>query len=121
LIFDFHRCKLSAAINLGARFRTERGILADLDVDHQGTAGFGITGHYLDHTLLLSLEGTAVVEFDGFDRFSFEYRGSIGYVPDKAKTLTIWLSGGSSLGTGDLLGTPLARLLLGLTYTPGSE
>ena len=120
-IFDFHRCKFSAALNIGARLRTEKARLANLTVGHQGTAGLGLTGHYLDRRLLLSAEGTTIVEFNGFDRVGFEYRGGVGYVPDEAKAVTIWLSGGSSVGTGDLLSTPRLRFLLGLTYAPGAE
>ena len=120
-IFDFHRCKFSAALNIGARLRTEKAKLANLTVGHQGTAGLGLTGHYLDRRLLLSAEGTTIVEFNGFDRVGFEYRGGVGYIPDEAKAVTIWLSGGSSVGTGDLLSTPRMRFLLGLTYAPGAE
>jgi len=120
-IVDFHRCKFSAALNAGARLRTETAKLADLEVGHQFASGLGVTGHFLDRTLLLSAEGVALVELDGFDRFGLEYRGGVGYVPDEAKAVTIWLAGGSSVGTGDLLGTPQLRILLGITYAPGSE
>ena len=120
-ILDFHRCKFSAALNVGARLRTETAQLADLEVGHQFASGLGVTGHFLDRTLLLSAEGVALVEMDGFDRFGLEYRGGIGYVPDEAKAVTIWLAGGSSVGTGDLLATPQLRILLGITYAPGGE
>jgi hypothetical protein len=121
-IVDFHRCKFSAALNLGARLRTaEAEKLADLSVGHQGTFGLGVTGHYFKRRLLLSAEGLGVIEFDGFDRVGFEYRGGIGYVPDDARAVTLWIAGGSSAGTGDLLGTPLFRVLVGLTYAPGSD
>lgn len=128
-IVDFHRCKLSAAVNIGARLRFDasddaeenKPRLADLTVGHQGTFGAGLTGHYLKRRLLLSAEGTGVVELDGFDRLGFEYRGAVGGVPDKARAITIWISGGSSVGTGDLLGTPEARVLIGLTYAPRGD
>jgi len=120
-IADYHMCKFSAALNAGARLRTETARLADLEVGHQFVSGLGVTGHFIDRTLLLSAEGTAVVEMDGFDRVGFEYRGGVGYVPDDAKAVTIWLAGGSSVGTGDLLGTPQVRILLGITYAPGAE
>ncbi|MCP4605524.1 MAG: hypothetical protein GY847_34220 [Proteobacteria bacterium] len=121
-IVDFHRCKLSAAVNIGARFRfSESENLADLDVGHQGTFGLGATGHYFDRRLLLSLEGMGLIEFDGFDRVGFEYRGGIGYIPDEARSITLWLTGGSSAGTGDLLGTPLLRMMIGVTYAPKAE
>jgi hypothetical protein len=119
-IVDFHRCKLSAAVNLGARLRTQKGRLADLEVGHQLSSGLGVTGHYLDRRLLLSLEGQMLVEMDGFDRVGFEYRGGVGYIPDEPRAVTLWLSGGSSAGTGDLLGTPQVRILLGITYAPGA-
>jgi len=119
-IVDFHRCKLSAAVNVGARLRTKKAQLADLVVGHQMTSGVGLTGHYLDRRLLLSAEGNLLVEMDGFDRVGFEYRGGVGYVPDEARAVTLWLSGGSATGTGDLLGTPQVRILLGITYAPGA-
>jgi hypothetical protein len=121
-VLDFHKCKFSAALNLGARLRfSEAERLADLDVGHQGAFGLGVTGHYLKRRLLLSAEGTGLVELDGFDRVGFEYRGGVGYVPDEARAVTLWLAGGSSAGTGDLLGTPVFRLLIGLTYAPGAN
>lgn len=119
-IIDFHRCKFSAAVNLGARLRTEKAALADLQVGHQLTSGIGVTGHYLDRRLLLSAEGTLLAEMDGFDRIGFEYRGGVGYLPDEARAVTLWLSGGSATGTGDLLGNPQLRILLGITYAPGA-
>jgi len=118
-IFDYHLCKFSIAANVGARLRTEKAQLADLVVGHQFVYGLGITGHYADRRLLLSAEGGGLVEFDGFDRVGFEYRGAIGYMPDDARAVTIWLSGGSALGTGDVLGVPQMRVLLGITYAPG--
>lgn len=121
-VVDFHKCKFSAALNLGARLRfSDAEKLANLGVGHQGTFGLGITGHYLKRRLLLSAEGTGLVELDGFDRLGFEYRGGIGYVPDEARAVTLWLAGGSSVGTGDLLGTPVFRMLIGLTYAPGAS
>ncbi len=119
-IIDFHRCKFSAALNLGARLRTKKAKLADLEVGHQFTSGLGVTGHYLDRRLLLSAEGTLLAEMNGFDRIGFEYRGAVGYVPDESRAVTLWLSGGSAAGTGDLLGTPQVRILLGITYAPGA-
>jgi hypothetical protein len=121
LIVDFHRCKFSAALNVGARLRTEKSSLADLTVGHQGTAGLGVTGHYFERRLLLSLEGTLLAEFSDIGRVGAEYRAGVGYVPDDAKAITFWLSGGSSVGSGDLLGTPQARVLLGIVYAPGAE
>jgi hypothetical protein len=118
-IFDYHLCKFSIAANVGARLRTEKAQLADLVVGHQFVYGLGVTGHYLDRRLLLSAEGAGLVELDGFDRVGFEYRGAVGYMPDDARAVTLWLSGGSSLGTGDVLGVPQMRLLLGITYAPG--
>jgi hypothetical protein len=121
LILDLHRCPISAALNLGARLRTEQSKLADLTVGHQMTGGLGITGHLLDRRMLLSAEGVLVAEMDGFDRIGFEYRGAVGYVPDQARALTLWVSGGSAAGTGDLLGTPQLRFMVGLTYAPKPE
>jgi hypothetical protein len=121
IIVDLHRCPISAALNLGARLRTEKARLADLTVGHQATAGLGVTGHLLDRRFLLSAEGALVAEMDGFDRIGFEYRAGVGYVPDDARALTLWISGGSSAGTGDLLGTPQLRFLVGLTYAPKPE
>lgn len=121
-IADFHRCMFSAAVNLGARLRfAQSEEIANLSVGHQGTFGFGVTGHLLDRRLLLSAEGMGLVEFDGFDRVALEYRGSVGYIPDDAKAVTLWLSGGSAVGTGDLLGSPQVRVLLGITYSPRDE
>jgi hypothetical protein len=121
-VVDFHKCKFSAALNLGARLRfSDAEKLANLGVGHQGTFGLGVTGHYLKRRLLLSAEGTGLVEFDGFDRLGFEYRGGVGWVPDEARAVTLWLAGGSSAGTGDLLGTPVFRMLVGITYAPGSS
>ncbi len=121
-IVDFHQCKLSAAVNIGGRFRFSEGEkLADLGVGQQGTFGLGVTGHYLKRRLLLSLEGMGIVELEGFDRFGFEYRGGAGYVPDDARAVSLWLALGSSAGTGDLLGAPLLRVLVGITYAPGAD
>lgn len=134
-IVDFHRCKFSAALNVGARLRTEEARLADLAVGHQLTSGLGVTGHYLDRRLLLSAEATLLMDFGGTwtregdewveddsggSRMGIEYRGGVGYVPDEARAVTLWLSGGSAAGTGDLLGTPQFRILLGITYAPGA-
>ncbi|MCP4673994.1 MAG: hypothetical protein GY854_00430 [Deltaproteobacteria bacterium] len=121
-VVDFHRCKFSAALNLGARIRSDKSDkLADLSVGHQGTVGLGVTGHLFQRKLLLSLEGLGLVEFDGFDRLGLEYRGGVGYIPDDARSVTLWVAGGSSTGTGDLLGTPLLRVLVGITYSPGAD
>jgi hypothetical protein len=119
-ILDFHRCMFSAALNLGARIRTEKARLADLEVGHQGLAGLGLTGHFLKRRLLLSAEGSMVAELHGFDRLGFEYRGAFGWIPDEERSVTLWFAGGSAAGTGDLLGTPQVRVLLGLTYAPGT-
>jgi len=121
IIVDLHRCPISAALNVGARLRTEQAKLADLTVGHQMTAGLGVTGHLLDRRFLLSAEGALVAEMDGFDRIGFEYRAAVGYIPDQARALTLWVSGGSAAGTGDLLGTPQLRFLVGLTYAPRPE
>jgi hypothetical protein len=121
IILDLHRCPISAALNIGTRLRTEQAKLADLTVGHQMTAGLGITGHLLDRRMMLSAEGVLVAEMDGFDRVGFEYRGAVGYAPDQARALTLWVSGGSAAGTGDLLGTPQLRFLIGLTYAPKPE
>jgi hypothetical protein len=118
IIVDVRRCPISAALNLGARLRTEQAKLADLTVGHQATAGLGVTGHLLDRRFLVSAEGALVAEMDGFDRIGFEYRAAVGYIPDQARALTLWISGGSAAGTGDLLGTPQLRFLIGLTYAP---
>lgn len=121
-VIDFHRCKLSAAVNIGARLRfDESEELANLGVGHQGILGAGITGHYLKRRLLLSAEGVTTVEFDGFDRVGFEYRGGFGYIPDDERSVTLWVAAGSAGGTGDLLGTPIFRFLIGLTYAPGTK
>jgi hypothetical protein len=121
LILDYRRTPISVALNAGARLRTEEPALADLTVGHQMTAGLGVTGHLLDRRMLLGVEGTMVAEMDGFDRLAFEYRGSVGYVPDQKRAVTLWISGGGSAGTGDLLGTPKLRFLLGITYSPQRE
>ena len=119
LVLDFHRCMFSAAVNLGGRFRFDPDIsLADVSVGQQGTFGVGATGHFLKRRLLASGEMTGVVEFDGFDRVGVEYRGSLGYIPDEARSITVWAGAGSAFGTGDLLGTPQVRVLVGLTYAP---
>jgi hypothetical protein len=120
-VLDYHLCKFSAALNVGARLRTETAGLADLTVGHQLAYGLGVTGHFLDRTLLLSAEAVALNELADFGRMGMEYRGGVGYVPDDKKAVTIWLAGGSSAGTGDLLGTPQMRILLGITYAPGAE
>ena len=121
-VFDFHRCMVSAALNLGARLRfDDDNSLADLTVGHQGTFGLGVTGHFLKRRLLLSAEGIGVVEFDGFDRIGVEYRGGVGYIPDKERSVSLWLAGGSSFGTGDVLGTAQFRALIGLTYAPSED
>ena len=118
-VVDFHRCMFSAAVNLGARLRFDQDIsLFDKKVGHQGTFGVGVTGHFLKRRLLASGEMTGVVAFDGFDRVGVEYRGTVGYIPDKNRVITLWTGVGSSFGTGDLLGTPAVRALLGLTYSP---
>ena len=120
-VVDYHQCCISAALNVGARLRTEEARLHRTSVGHQGVAGLGVTGHLVDRRLLLSAEGVAVVELDGFDRAGIEYRAAVGYVPDEARAVTLWVSGGSAAGTGDLLGTPQLRVLVGLTYAPGEE
>jgi hypothetical protein len=119
-VLDFHRCMFSAAVNLGARLRADQARLADLSVGHQGLAGLGVTGHFLKRRLLLSAEGVMLAELDGFDRLGLEYRGALGWIPDEERAVTIWFAGGSAVGTGDLLGTPQLRVLLGLTYSPGA-
>jgi OmpA-OmpF porin, OOP family len=121
LVLDYRKTPISVGLNAGARLRTEEAALADLTVGHQMTAGIGVTGHLLDRRFLLGAEATLVAEMDGFDRLGFEYRGSVGYVPDQARAVTLWLSGGASAGTGDLLGTPKLRFLLGITYAPQRE
>ncbi|HUT78373.1 MAG TPA: hypothetical protein VM285_11835, partial [Polyangia bacterium] len=103
-----------------ARLRADQSRLADLPVGHQGLAGLGVTGHFLKRRLLLSAEGVMLAELDGFDRLGLEYRGALGWVPDEERAVTIWFAGGSAAGTGDLLGTPQVRILLGLTYSPGA-
>ncbi len=118
-VVDFHRCMFSATINLGAWLRFDRDIsLLDLEVGHQGTFGVGVTGHFLQRRLLASAEMTGLVELSGFDRVGVEYRGTVGYLPDKNRSITLWTGVGSAFGTGDLLGTPAVRALLGLTYSP---
>ena len=119
IVLDFHRCMFSATVNLGARFRFDQDIsLADLDVGHQGVFGVGVTGHFLKRRLLASGELSGVVEFNGFDRVGVEYRATVGYIPDEHRNITIWLGAGTASGTGDLLGTPTVRALVGLTYAP---
>jgi len=118
LILDYRKTPISVGLNVGVRLRTEKAELVDLEVGHQMTAGLGVTGHLFDRRFLVGAEGTLVAEMDGFDRLAFEYRGSVGYVPDKARSVTLWFSGGASAGTGDLLGTPKLRFLLGITYAP---
>ncbi len=119
LVVDFHRCMFSATVNLGGRFRFDQDIsMANVSVGQQGTFGVAATGHFLKRRLLASGELTGVVEFDGFDRVGVEYRGSLGYVLDKARSMTLWLGAGSAFGTGDLLGTPQVRVLAGISYAP---
>lgn len=119
LIADFHRCMFSAAVNIGGRFRFDQDIsMLNASVGQQGTFGVAATGHFLKRRLLVSGELTGVVEFDGFDRVGMEYRGSLGYVPDTNRSITIWAGAGSAFGTGDLLGTPQVRALVGLSYAP---
>lgn len=119
LVADFHRCMFSAAVNIGGRFRFDQDIsMVDTSVGQQGTFGIAATGHFLKRRLLASGELTGVVEFDGFDRVGVEYRGSLGYVPDQNRSITIWAGAGSAFGTGDLLGTPQVRALVGLSYAP---
>jgi hypothetical protein len=118
-IVDFHRCMFSAANNLGARLRFDQdNTLFNLNVGHQGAFGLGVTGHFLKRRLLASAEMTGLVELDGFDRVGVEYRGTVGYIPDENRAITLWTGAGSSFGTGDLLGTPAVRALLGLTFSP---
>ena len=119
LVLDFHRCMFSATANLGARFRFDQDIsLANEKVGQQGVFALGATGHFLKRRLLVSGELAGVVEFDGFDRVGVEYRANIGYVADENRNITIWLGAGTASGTGDLLGTPKVRALIGLTYAP---
>ncbi|MCU0661848.1 MAG: hypothetical protein MUC50_05925 [Myxococcota bacterium] len=119
LIVDYHLCKFSAAINVGGRLRfSHSDPLADTSVGHQGTAGIAVTGHYLDRRFLITGEAIALAELDGFERLGVELRGGLGYVPDGPKAVTIWLTGGTSVGTGDVLGMPAIRALLSLSYSP---
>jgi len=119
LVFDFHRCMFSAGLNVGARLRfVQSEKLYDLRAGYQGTLGLGVTGHLLDRRLLLSAEGSAYAEFEAFDRFTVEYRGGVGYVPDEARSVSLWLSAGSSAGSEEFLGAPAVRVLIGITYAP---
>lgn len=119
-IVDYHLCMFSAALNLGARLRfADKAELADLDVGHQGVASLAVTGHFLDRRLLLTAEGMAFSALDDFQRFAMEYHGAVGYIPDSEGAVKIWVAAGSSLGTGDVLGTPAIRAFLGFTYSPG--
>lgn len=121
-VFDFHRCMFSAALNAGARLRFMKSEkLYDLEAGHQGTLGLGVTGHLLDKRLLISAEGSAFAELDAFDRFTVEYRGGIGYIPDEARSVSLWLSAGSSAGSDEFLGAPQVRVLIGITYAPKEE
>jgi hypothetical protein len=134
LIVDFHRCMVSAAINLGARLRSSDSEVynpspppagttphAIIAVGHQGTFGAGVTGHLLKQRLLLSAEGLGYFEFEDVSNIAFEYRGAIGYVPDKGKAITLWLGAGSSVGSDDFVGSPQVRVFLSLTYAPKEE
>jgi hypothetical protein len=134
LILDFHRCMVSAAINLGARLRSSESEVynpspppagttphAIIVVGHQGTFGAGVTGHLLKQRLLLSAEGLGYFEFDDVNNVAFEYRGAIGYIPDKGKAITLWLGAGSSVGADDFAGAPQVRAFLSLTYAPKEE
>lgn len=119
VVVDFHRCMFSAAVNLGARLRFDQDLsLFDLEVGHQGVFGAGVTGHFLKRRLLASAEMAGLVELSGFDRVGVEYRGSVGYIPDKNRTVTLWAGVGSAFGTGDVLGTPAVRALVGMSYSP---
>ncbi len=120
-IVDFHKCMFSAAVNLGARIRfseSEALVKEDFKIGHQGTAGLGVTGHLLDRRLLLSAEGTGLVEIDGFDRVGMEFRGGVGYIPDDARAITLWLAGGASAASETFLGAPRLRMLVSMTYAP---
>jgi hypothetical protein len=131
---DFHRCMVSAAINLGARIRSTESELYNpspppsgttpnsiIVVGNQGTFGAGVTGHLLKRRLLLSAEGLGYLEFDDFSNIAFEYRGAVGYIPDKAKAVTLWLGAGSSVGTASFVGAPQVRVFLSLVYAPKEE
>lgn len=119
VVLDFHRCMFSATANIGARFRFDQDIsILNLDVGHQGVFSAGATGHFLQRRLLLSGEIFGLVELNGFDRVGVEYRANIGYLPDENRNITIWAGAGMGAGTGDLVGTPAVRVLVGLTYAP---
>jgi hypothetical protein len=123
-ILDFHRCMLSVAVNVGARlyFSENKTRFANLDVGQQGTFGVGITGHFLKRSLLLSLEGSSFLEFEDLGTFAFEYRGGVGYIPGEEKSITLWLSAGSSASTTEyFVGAPAIRVLFGITYAPKAE
>ncbi len=119
-IVDFHRCKFSAAANLGARLRLKKSSFVYSEVGHQGVVGLGATGHLLDRRLLLSAEGQGVMELDGF-RFAMEFRGAVGFVADKSQAITVWVSAGSSAGSDDLYGAPEIRMLASVVYAPGQK
>jgi hypothetical protein len=131
---DFHRSMISAAINLGARLRFPESELYNpspppsgttpnsiIVIGHQGTFGAGVTGHLLKQRLLLSAEGLGYLELDDFNNMAFEYRGAVGYIPDKAKAVTLWLGAGSSVGTDSFVGAPQVRVFLSLIYAPKEE
>ena len=121
IVADYRSSIISTALNLGARLRTEKAALADLEVGHQALAGLGVTGHLWEGRVLLFAEATMLAEMDGFDRIGLEYRGGAGVIADDQKAVTVWIGAGSSAGTEDLLGTPIFRMLLGITYAPGDE
>lgn len=134
LIFDFHRSFISAAVNLGARIRFMDSEVYNpspptegtrpntiILVSHQGTFGAGVTGHLLDRRFLLSAEGLGYFGLDDVQSIAFEYRASVGYIPDKARSITLWLGAGSSVSSDDFVGAPRVRAFLGLTYAPREE
>ncbi len=121
-VIDYHKCMVSAAVNLGARFRFEDAtrIAPEFEVGHQATFGFGLTGHLMDRRFLISGQGTGLIEMDGFDRLGVDIIGGLGYIPDESRAITIWLSGGLGVASEEFVGAPKARALIGLTYAPGS-
>ncbi len=125
---------ISAAINLGARLRFPESELYNpspppsgttpntiITVGHQGTFEAGVTGHLLQQRLLVSAEGLGYIELDDFSNMAFEYRGALGYIPDKSKAVTLWLGAGSSVGTASFVGAPQLRVFLSIVYAPKEE
>ncbi|MBN2801456.1 MAG: hypothetical protein JXR91_00025 [Deltaproteobacteria bacterium] len=124
LVLDMHHTPFSAGINVGARLRSgEKAQLADSTVGNQLSAAAGLTLHFLDEKILISMESNLLAEMDDFRRMGAELRGALGTRAGSSKSVTIWLSGSAGMSNKDepLMSVPKMRFSLGLTYVPGSS